>query len=363
EVEVAGIDPLPMSAAAADASGDPLPQLYVTVDLPSFETVAGGAFPSAETLREEVVRRVQDLLLPSEAEGVRLAGLEVDMMPPGPVGTAAPAPATVAGMAGLLERIPEQAWVAMVAASLFCAAVWQLGRRRSRRDGNNSGRTLAGPSDSHEGALAADAFAFLLQDECAAEWLPQEAPQDLAVVLASLGPDMAERFLALLPDDLKVALLEMVGAQHASPNAATIERVAGRLARRAAAARPADAVVAEVSEPTGSYRNRLPRETDPATGGATNWVTRFEEIVRLDLASLRGLYEAAGADVWAMALLGASDRVKRAVMRSLTEPQRDELGRRIADPQPTRLRDIDEAQQQIVSLVGRTPATPETVMS
>ncbi|QDU40695.1 Flagellar motor switch protein FliG [Maioricimonas rarisocia] len=362
ETVVAPVATLPRGAEDPVASGDPLPQLYVTVDLPSFETVAGGAFPSAETLQAEVVRRIQDLLLPSAAEGVHLAGLDVDVMPPLPVEVTPPPPSTVAGMTSLLEQIPEKAWVVIVAASLFCAAVWQLGRRRTdrkpRRASRHHGHASTGPRDARE----EEAFAFLLGNERASEWLPHEDPQDLAVVLLSLGPEAAERFLARLPDDLKVALLEMVGAQTVPPDAATIERVAGRLAQRAAA-QPAAAATSAVSEPVSSYHNRLPRETVPETLGAANWVTSFEEIVRLDLASLRGLYETAGADVWAMALLGASDRVKRAVMRSLTEPQRDELSRRIAEPQPTRLRDIDEAQQQIVSLVGRTSAATETVLS
>ena len=367
EAVLAPVPTLPAGDDGTEALGDPVPQLFVSIDLPSVETVADGAFPSEDVLRAEVSRRIHDLLLPSEFEGVQLAGLDVDVTPPVPVEATAPATTNVAGMPGMLGRVPEQVWCLAAAIGFVIAAGWQLGRRRSgrsrRRDVRHEGTATTGLNRSQDDQSASHAFAFLLEDAAAAEWLPHEDPRDLAVVLAALGPEEAERFLAKLPDELKVIVLEILSTYQSPPDADTVERVARQLAQQADTARRSEAVPSHGAQPSSGYHNRLPGETVSDAGGAASRVTSFEELTRLDLASLRGLYETIGADVWAMALLGASDRVKRAVMRSLTDPQRDELSRRIAEPQPTRLRDIDEAQQQIVSLAGRGQTAIEPVMS
>ena len=78
--------------------------------------------------------------------------------------------------------------------------------------------------------------------------------------------------------------------------------------------------------------------------------TAMEEIVDLSAADLRAVFQAVPVDIWATALRGCSTSVESHLLNSLTPAAASDLRRQLRSARPVRLREIEEAQQSVLSL-------------
>jgi len=76
----------------------------------------------------------------------------------------------------------------------------------------------------------------------------------------------------------------------------------------------------------------------------------FAELFALDDRDLRRVFAAAEMPVLVLALTGADEKFTRRILRQLPAREADVLTKRLTHPGPLRLRDIEQAQQQIVCL-------------
>jgi flagellar motor switch protein FliG len=76
----------------------------------------------------------------------------------------------------------------------------------------------------------------------------------------------------------------------------------------------------------------------------------FEELFALDDRDLRRVFAAAEMPVLVLALTGADEKFTRRILRQLPAREAEVLTRRLTHPGPLRLRDIEQAQQEIVRL-------------
>ncbi|RAI58831.1 flagellar motor switch protein FliG [Roseicella frigidaeris] len=193
-----------------------------------------------------------------------------------------------------------------------------------------------------------------------ANYLKNEYPQTVAVVLTKVRSDHAARVLSLLPEgfamEVVMRMLRMETVQKEALEG--VERTLkaefmSNLAR--SQRRDAHEMMAEIF-------NNLDRQAESRILAALEERNResaerirglmftFEDLQRVDGAGLQALLRAVEKDKLALALKGASEQLREMFMRNLTERAAKLLRDDIAALGPVRLRDVDEAQATIVLL-------------
>lgn len=205
-----------------------------------------------------------------------------------------------------------------------------------------------------------------------ANYLKNEYPQTVAVVLTKVKPDHAARVLALLPEGFAMeVIMRMLRMETVQKEALEgVERTLkaefmSNLAR--SQRRDAHEMMAEIF-------NNLDRQAESRILGALEERNRdaaerirtlmftFEDLQRLDAAGLQALLRAVEKDKLALALKGASEQLRELFMKNLTERAAKLLKDDIAALGPVRLKDVDEAQAGIVLLAKEMAAQGQIVM-
>ncbi len=191
-----------------------------------------------------------------------------------------------------------------------------------------------------------------------ANYLKNEYPQTVSVVLSKVKPDHAARVLALLPEgfamEVVMRMLRMETVQKEALEG--VERTLrsefmSNLAR--GSRRDAHEVMAEIF-------NNLDRAAETRILTALEERNResaeriralmftFDDLQRLDGAGIQVLLRAVPKDRLTLALKGASETLRELFFRNLSERAAKLLRDDLAMMGPVRLRDVDEAQAAIV---------------
>jgi flagellar motor switch protein FliG len=192
-----------------------------------------------------------------------------------------------------------------------------------------------------------------------ANYLKNEYPQTVAVVLSKVKPDHAARVLALLPEgfamEVIMRMLRMEAVQEALDGVERTLRAdfmsnLGRTQRR------------DAHEAMAEIFNNLDRHAETRILAALEERNRddaerirglmftFEDLHRVDGPGIQALLRAVEKDRLALALKGASEGLRELFFKNLTERAAKLLRDDIAALGPVRLRDVDEAQAAIVVL-------------
>ena len=193
-----------------------------------------------------------------------------------------------------------------------------------------------------------------------ANYLKNEYPQTVAVVLSKVKPDHAARVLSLLPEgfamEVVMRMLRMEAVQREALDG--VERTLradfmSNLAR--AQRRDAHEAMAEIF-------NNLDRHAETRLLAALEERNRddaerirglmftFEDLHRVDGPGIQALLRAVERDRLALVLKGGSEALRELFFKNLTERAAKLLRDDIAALGPVRLRDVDEAQAAIVVL-------------
>ena len=191
-----------------------------------------------------------------------------------------------------------------------------------------------------------------------ANFLKNEYPQTVAVVLTKIRPEHAARVLALLPEGfsmevvMRMLRMETVQKEALEGVEKTLKaEFMSNLAR--SARRDAHELMAEIF-------NNLDRQAESRILAALEERNRdaaerirglmftFEDLNRLNGAAIQVLLRAVEKDKLALALKGASEQMRDLVMKNMTERAARLLKDDIAALGAVRLRDVDEAQAAIV---------------
>jgi flagellar motor switch protein FliG len=192
-----------------------------------------------------------------------------------------------------------------------------------------------------------------------ANYLKNEYPQTVAVVLSKVRPDHAARVLALLPEafamEVVMRMLRMETVQKEALEG--VERTLrlefmSNLAR--GSRRDAHEVMAEIF-------NNLDRAAETRILAALEERNResaekiralmftFDDLQRLDQAGIQVLLRSVPKDKLVLALKGSSETLRDMFFRNLSERAAKLLKDDLAALGPVRLRDVDEAQATIVA--------------
>lgn len=193
-----------------------------------------------------------------------------------------------------------------------------------------------------------------------ANYLKNEYPQTVSVVLSKIRPDHAARVLSLLPEafamEVVMRMLRMETVQKEALDG--LERTLrmefmSNLAR--GSRRDAHEVMAEIfNNLDRAAENRILSALEERNRESAERIRAlmftFDDLQRLDGRSIQALLRAVPKDRLVLALKGASEPLRELFLRNLSE----RAGRLLKDDLtmlgPVRLRDVDEAQAQIVAL-------------
>jgi flagellar motor switch protein FliG len=206
-----------------------------------------------------------------------------------------------------------------------------------------------------------------------ANYLKNEYPQTVAVVLAKIKADHASRVLSLLPENfameviMRMLRMEAVQKEVLDGVEKTLRaEFMTNLARTAK--RDAHELMADIF-------NNLDRNAENRFMGALEERNResaekikalmftFEDLVRIDMAGIQTLLRSVEKDKLGMALKGASDAIKELFFKNMSERAGKMMREDMDAMGPVRLRDVDQAQSAIVVLAKDLAASGQIVIS
>ncbi|MES2600414.1 MAG: flagellar motor switch protein FliG [Pseudomonadota bacterium] len=211
-----------------------------------------------------------------------------------------------------------------------------------------------------------------VQEEVLANYLKNEYPQTIAVVLSKLKPEHAARVLAILPEDMALdvvgRMLKMEAVQKE-----VIERVEQTLrvefmsnlsqTRR----RDAHEVMAEIfnnfdRQTETRFITSLEEDNREAAERIKALMFTFDDLVKLDAGSAQTLMRHVDKDKLGIALKGANETVRDFFMGNMSSRAAKMLLDDMAAAGPVRLRDVDEAQALLVNLAKDLAAKGEIML-
>lgn len=209
--------------------------------------------------------------------------------------------------------------------------------------------------------------------EILANYLRNEYPQTVAVVLSRVRPDHAARVLTMLPDDFamdvvnRMLKLEVVQkeALHHIEETLRLEFV-GAVAQTSR--RDAHEIMAEVF-------NAFDRQTETRFLSALDDVNReaakrirelmftFEDLTKLDAGGMQTLIRSVERDVLSRALKGAPEPVRAFFFSNMSQRASKNLQDEMDGLGPIRLKEVDEAQLTMVNKAKELADAGEIMIS
>lgn len=191
------------------------------------------------------------------------------------------------------------------------------------------------------------------------ELLSGERPQTVAVVVSHLPADQAAQTLAALPDALQTEVMQRLARlDETDPlvlhevEAGLERRFRGRFSQAGRRAAGVGAVRQILNEATADVRRQwltnLSRNDPRLAEKLTRPTFTFAELDRLTDAALRTLFTTVAEPTAAVALAGADLAFAQRVATILPPAQAAKLQRAVDTIGPTRLSDVDAAQDDIV---------------
>ncbi len=212
-----------------------------------------------------------------------------------------------------------------------------------------------------------------VQEEVLANYLKNEYPQTVAVVLSKIRPEHAARVLGILPEELALDVINRMLKMEAVQKE-VLERVENTLrtefmsnlsqTRR----RDAHEVMAEIfnnfdRQTETRFMTSLEEDNRESAERIKTLMFTFDDLTRLDAGSAQTLMRNIDKDKLAVALKGANDTVREFFSSNMSSRASKMLVDDMQAMGPVRLRDVDEAQAMLVNLAKDLSAKGEIMLA
>ena len=212
-----------------------------------------------------------------------------------------------------------------------------------------------------------------VQEEVLANYLKNEYPQTVAVVLSKLRPEHSARVLAILPEDFSLDVVNRMLKMEAVQKE-VLERVEQTLRTEFMSSlsqtrrRDAHEVMAEIfnnfdRQTETRFMTALEEANREAAERIKTLMFTFDDLVRLDAGSAQTLMRHVDKEKLGVALKGASEAVRQFFLGNMSTRAAKMLADDMAAMGPVRLRDVDEAQVLLVNLAKDLAAKGEIILS
>jgi flagellar motor switch protein FliG len=199
-----------------------------------------------------------------------------------------------------------------------------------------------------------------VSEQVLANYLKNEYPQTVAVVLSKIKAEQSARVLAQLPEpfamEVVLRMLRMEAVQKEVLN--DIEKTLrtefmSNLAKTNK--RDPHGMMAEIFNALdrgteSRFLSSLEERNKDSAERIRALMFTFEDLLRLDIAGIQTLMRAVEKDKLALALKGASESLRNSFLGSMSERASKLLRDDMASMGPVRLRDVDDAQAHMVQL-------------
>ncbi len=205
------------------------------------------------------------------------------------------------------------------------------------------------------------------------DFVRREHPQTIALILANMEPEKAARVIAGLAAELQIdVVLRIASMDKTNPDVVKqIERIIEtRLSNVYTQEMPIAGGVKAVAE----ILNRMDRNTErnifqsiegtePAMAeDIRKLMFSFEDIVAIDDRGIQRILREIDQKDLALSLKAAAPDVGKKIYKNMSDRASTLLREEISYLGPTRLRDVEEAQQRIVSIVRRLEESGEIIV-
>ena len=212
-----------------------------------------------------------------------------------------------------------------------------------------------------------------VQEEVLANYLKNEYPQTVAVVLSKLRPEHAARVLAILPEDFSLDVVNRMLKMEAVQKE-VLERVEATLRTEFMSSlsqtrrRDAHEVMAEIfnnfdRQTETRFMTSLEEANRESAERIKGLMFTFDDLVRLDSGSAQTLMRHVDKDKLSVALKGASEAVRQFFFSNMSTRAAKMLVDDMQALGPVRLRDVDEAQVLLVNLAKDLAAKGEITLT
>lgn len=212
-----------------------------------------------------------------------------------------------------------------------------------------------------------------VNEEVLANYLKNEYPQTVAVVLSKVKPEHAARVLTLLPEtfamEVVMRMLRMEAVQKEVLD--DVERTLrtefmsnlARTSRRDAHELMADIFNHLDRATEARFVTELETRNQDAADKIKALMFTFEDLSKLDPSGIQTLLRSAENDKLSLALKGASDPLRNLFFSNMSERAGKIMREDMQAMGPVRLRDVDEAQMYMVQTTKDLAAKDEIVLA
>ncbi len=212
-----------------------------------------------------------------------------------------------------------------------------------------------------------------VQAHILANYLKNEYPQTIAVILSKINPDHAAKVLSLLQDDFSLEVIQRMLAMEAVQKE-ILEKIESTL-RKEFISNLSSTNQTFAHETMASIFNNFDRQTEALFMGKLEEIDRdsaekiknlmftFDDLSNLDSSSIQTLLRTIDNDVLALAMKGTSDQIKDFFLSNMSQRAADLLRDELENMGPVRLSDVDEAQAAMINKAKDLEATGEIIIS
>jgi flagellar motor switch protein FliG len=197
-----------------------------------------------------------------------------------------------------------------------------------------------------------------VQPAVLANYLKNEYPQTVAVVLSKISCDHAAGVLSLLPDDFSMEVVQRMLAM-GSVQRDVLEKIEHTLRSEFISnlsqtrQRDAHELMAEIfnnfdRQTEGRFLSSLEESDWEAAERIKTLMFTFDDLTKLDRASAQTLLRHVDQEVLRLAMKGANDKAREFFFSNMTERAGKLLRDDLEVMGPVRLKDVDEAQSKMI---------------
>ena len=212
-----------------------------------------------------------------------------------------------------------------------------------------------------------------VNEEILANFLQKEYPQTVAVVLSKVSTDHAARVLAILPDGFALEVInrmlkmETVQKEILEEVEKTLRKeFMSNLARTQR--RDSHELIAEIFNNMeraieSRFMDQLEKAVPDAAEKIRSLMFTFEDMLKIDSASIQTVIRAVDKEKLPLALKGATEGLKDLFFSNMSERAAKIMKEDMAAMGPVRLREVEEAQQYIVTVTKDLESRGEVSIS
>lgn len=212
-----------------------------------------------------------------------------------------------------------------------------------------------------------------VSEEMLANFLQKEYPQTVAVVLSKIQPDHAARVLGMLPENFALEVIHRMLRMEAVQKE-VLEDVEKTLRTEFMAnlsrtqRRDSHEAMAEIFNNMDrsvetKFMDELSRSAPDSAEKIRSLMFTFEDLGKLDPSAIQTVIRAVDKDKLPIALKGAAETLRDLFFSNMSERAAKIMKEDMAGMGPVRLKDVEEAQQYIVSVTKDLEGRGEIVIA